>query len=134
MNKKAYIIEDDANILHGLKANLGHEGFVVEVDQGQEERNTILNKAKLFKPDLIILDLVLSKIDGFELLRAIKADDDFNKIKVFIFTNHSGEDTKKRCEDLGANYYFLKSEFNIDEFAGKVKKIVNNLDSIYEKD
>jgi len=130
MNKKVYIIEDDANTLHGLKANLSHEGFVVEADQGQEERNTILNKTKLFKPDIIILDLVLPAIDGFELLYNIKASEDFNKTKVFIFTNHSDEDTKKRCEDLGINYYFLKSEFNINEFAQKVKKIINNLDKI----
>ena len=133
MEKKIFIIEDDANILHGLKANLSHEGFVVEADQGQEERNTVLNKAKLFKPDLIIFDLVLPRIDGFLLLRDIKASEDFNHTKVFIFTNYSDEDTKKRCEGLGANYYFLKSEFNINEFVSKVKKIINNLDRLYEK-
>jgi len=129
MNKKAYIIEDDANILHGLKANLSHAGFEVEVDQGQGERQAILNKAKLFKPDIIILDLVLPAIDGFELLYGIKASEDFNNTKVFIFTNYSDDDKKKRCEDMGVNYYFLKDEFNIAEFVVKVKKIINNLDS-----
>lgn len=130
MDKKVYIIENDANILHGLKANLSHEGFIVESCQELKEVNAIINNAKLFKPDLIILDLILPEIDGFALLGLIKASEDFNKTRIFIFTHNSEENIRKRCEDLGANYYFLKSEFNVAEFSQKVKKITDNLEKV----
>ena len=127
MNKKVFIIENDANILHGLNANLSLDGFQIEIDQGQEEIATLLNKIILFKPDFIVLDVLLGINDGFDILASIKASDDLNKTRVFIFSNYNSENAKKRCADLGANYYFLKSEFNLEEFAQKVKKIIKNL-------
>lgn len=126
MSKKIFIIEDDANILYGLRAKFSLNGFQTEVDIGVDEIEKILNKIRIFNPDYIILDLILPKVNGFDLLAKIKADQQISKIPVFVFTNLSDEDSKARGEKLGTDYYFIKSDFTLDEFVDKVKNIIKN--------
>jgi DNA-binding response OmpR family regulator len=126
--KKIFIVEDEAVILLALEAQLRAIGYSAETNEGEPTINAILDKIKLFVPNYLILDLVLPQVDGIELLKAIKADVETASIPVFIFTNYSDADTKARCQDLGAEYYFIKSEFNIDEFVAKFKAITTNLD------
>ena len=124
--KKLFIIEDDANILYSLRAKFSLDGFQTEVDTGIDEIERILNRIRIFNPDYIILDLILPKVDGFELLAKLKADQQIFKIPVFIFTNLSDEDSKVRGKKLGTDYYFIKNDFTLDEFVDKVKKIIQN--------
>lgn len=126
MPKKILIIEDDANILYSLQAKLSAEGFSVKPETGNSGVKEILLKLKLFKPDYVILDLMLPLIDGFDMLSAIKADSEISGVPVFIFTNLSDSDSKVRSEKLGADYYFIKSDFAVDEFVAKFKKIIKN--------
>lgn len=126
MTKKIFIIEDDVNVLYGLQAKLSIEGFSVKPETGNSGIEEILLKLKLFKPDYVILDLMLPLIDGFDMLSAIKADSETSGIPVFIFTNLSDNDSKARSEKLGADYYFIKSDFAVDEFVAKFKKIIKN--------
>lgn len=126
MPKKILIIEDDANILYSLQAKLSAEGFSVKAETGNSGVKEILLKIKLFKPDYVILDLMLPLIDGFDMLSAIKADSEISGVPVFIFTNLSDSDSKVRSEKLGADYYFIKSDFAVDEFVAKFKKIIKN--------
>ncbi len=126
MSQKIFIIEDDANILYGLKAKFSLNGLQTEVDTGVEDLENILNRIRIFNPDYIILDLILPKVDGFGLLAKLKADQPISKIPVFIFTNLSDEDSKTMGGKLGTDYYFIKSDFTIDEFVEKVKRIVKN--------
>ena len=126
LGKKLYIIEDDANILYGLRAKFSLDGFQTEVDIGIEDVENILNKIRIFNPDYIILDLILPKVNGFDLLAKIKADQRIFKIPVFIFTNLSDEDSKARGKKLGTDYYFIKNDFTLDEFVDKVKNIIKN--------
>ena len=126
LRKKLFIIEDDANILYSLRAKFSLDGFQTEVDTGIDEIERILNRIRIFNPDYIILDLILPKVDGFELLAKLKADQQIFKIPVFIFTNLSDEDSKVRGKKLGTDYYFIKNDFTLDEFVDKVKKIIQN--------
>ncbi|MDP2766786.1 MAG: response regulator, partial [Candidatus Methanoperedens sp.] len=84
MSKKILIIEDDVNILYGLQAKLSVEGFSVKAEAGDSGIEEILFKIKFFKPDYVILDLMLPMIDGFDVLSAIKADNEISGIPVFI--------------------------------------------------
>jgi DNA-binding response OmpR family regulator len=126
MGKKIFIVEDDVILLSSLQAKFSVEGFSVVVHNGNSEINDILKLLRASKPDLIILDLILPKVDGFELLGNIKATDVINTIPVFVFSNLSDDDSKEKCQKLGADQYFVKSDFNLDQFIEKIKKIIAN--------
>ena len=126
--KKIFIIEDDANLLYGLQAKFRVEGFEVFIDQGIAQAET-LAKLKAVKPDYVILDIILPKIDGFDLLAEIKADQAIAKIPVFIFTNLSDSESRRKGEALGADFYLIKSDFNLDQFIEKFNKITANLNN-----
>ena len=125
INNKILIIEDDANLLYGLQAKFRVAGFEVIIDEGADETQA-LEKIKIFKPSYIILDIILPKINGFDLLSKIKADSEISKIPVFIFTNLSDSDSRQKGKELGADFYILKNELNLDEFIDKFKKIIAN--------
>jgi DNA-binding response OmpR family regulator len=123
---KILIIEDDANILYGLQAMFSLEGYEVEINNGCDEIEYILNHIRESKPDYIVLDLILPKIDGATLLKVLKSEEGVNQSCIFTFTNLSEEDSKKWTVLLGSDYYFIKNEFVIDAFVDKVKKIIKN--------
>ncbi|MDX9779100.1 MAG: response regulator [Patescibacteria group bacterium] len=126
--KKIFIIEDDVDILYGLSAQLGAEDFVVETSDGDEELDALLQSILDFDPDYIILDLILPKLDGFEVLKKIREEAELSDIPVFIFTDLSDEDSRQRSLNMGADQYFLKDDFDIYQFAEKIKKIIANQD------
>lgn len=124
MDKKIFIIEDDVNILLGLQAKFRVEGFFVAIDSGSEKSEVLLNKIKEFNPDYIILDSILPTNDGFEMVRAIKANELTRKVLVFLYTSLSDKDI--RGLKIGVDYYILKHEINLDELVQKVKKTIIN--------
>lgn len=124
--EKIYIIENDANVLYGLQAKLSMEGFVVEISDGADEMEHVLNLIRISKPDYIVLNLILPKIDGVAFLKALKSEDGIKLPCIFAFTNLSEKDDQKWIGILGADSYFIKNEFAIDSFAEKLKKIIEN--------
>ncbi len=133
MNKKTFIVEDDANLLYSLQAKLSLVGVEVETNSGNTGISELINDIKKAKPNFIILDLILPKVDGFEILKTVKKDDDLANLPVFIFSSLGDEDSKSRALELGAKYYFVKNDFNVDEFVDKILKIVNNANKLEEK-
>ncbi|MDD5031973.1 MAG: response regulator [Patescibacteria group bacterium] len=128
MAKRVFIIEDDANVLSSLQAKFSLEGFQVGTSSGNMEIGSLLTEIKRFKPDFIVLDLILPVEDGFEAIKAIKADEEISLLPVFIFTNLSDQDSRNRSLNLGVKYYFAKSDVSVDDFISKVKKIISNLE------
>jgi len=128
-NKKIFIIEDDANLLYGLQAKFSVDGFKVTTDEGLDKAQ-VMEKIKILKPDYIILDIILPRINGFNLLAEIKADPAISKIPVFIFTNLSDNDSRQKGLKLGVDYYLVKVELSLDEFVAKFKKIIANKEKI----
>jgi DNA-binding NarL/FixJ family response regulator len=124
MSRKVFIIEDDVNLLSGLTAKISALGLEVIGNQGCGNIHTIMDQLLLSEADYIILDLTLPEVDGCQLLALIKENHEAVKAPVFVFSDMSDTDIKSRCEALGADFYFLKSEFNIDDFAQKVKNII----------
>jgi DNA-binding response OmpR family regulator len=125
-NKKIFIVEDDANLLYGLESQFVGAGFEVEVSEANEEVDEMINNIKEFNPHYIVLDLILPKIDGFELVKRIKEDDELSEKEIFIFTDLSEEDSRSRSLEIGADYVFFKENFDTFEFAEKVIKIIAN--------
>lgn len=133
-NKRIFIVEDDADLLYGLEAQFASDEFVVEMATGEEEIEELLAQLKDFDPAYVILDLILPKIDGFEIIKKMKADDELNDKQIFIFTDVSDEDSRQRSLDLGADYFFFKDDFDTFQFAEKVKKIIANQEKAEERD
>lgn len=133
-NQKIFIIEDDINLLYNLESHFSVDEFQVSTSQGDEDLEELVNKIKGFLPNYVILDLILPKQDGFEIIKKIKEDEELSNIPIFIFTDLSDEDSKARSVELGAEYYFLKEEFDTFQFAEKVKKIIDNQDSLKDSE
>jgi len=133
MKKKTLIIEDDANILYSLQAKFSLAGVEVQTNSGNTDIPELIDGLKKTRPDFIILDLILPKVDGFEILKAIKKDESLVNLPVFVFTSLSDQDSKSRGLKLGVKHYFAKSDFNVDEFVNKVLKIIDNKNKLEEE-
>jgi DNA-binding response OmpR family regulator len=129
-NKKIFIVEDDADLLYGLESEFSADNFEIATSYGDEEVSELLNNIRSFKPDFIIIDLILPKTDGFDIIKKIKADEAINQEQIFVFTDLSEEDSRVRSLDIGTDYIFFKDDFDTYEFAEKVKKIIVNREKI----
>ncbi len=117
MPKKVLIIEDEEILSKLLKNKLEDEGYEAEVAlDGQEG----LTKAKSFKPDLILLDIIMPKVNGFEVLEKIKVDSELNKIPIIIVSNSGQPVELERAQKLGAVDWLVKTEFDPEEVIDKV--------------
>lgn len=132
MDKKIFIIEDDANILYSLEANFSAEGLDVETSEGEEEVEELMDNIHDFQPDYLIMDVILPRLDGFEIIKKIKEDDELSDLPIFIFSDISDEDSRSRSLEIGADYFFPKDEFDTYEFTEKVKKIMANQERLGE--
>ena len=120
-NKKILIVEDDDFLLQMYVTKLELEGFqVASAVDGMKG----LRLAKKDKPDLILLDLQLPEISGFEVLEDLKHNDTTKQIPVLILTNFSQKEDIDRCLNLGASDYLIKAHFVPSEVISKIKDIL----------
>jgi len=123
MAKKVLIIEDELALQKTLSEVLAQEGYLIVTASDGEEG---LKSAQSENPDLILLDLVLPKIHGFDVLKKLKEISVTESIPVIILTNlESTEDVEKAVE-LGATTYLVKADYNLEDVLGKVKGIIGN--------
>jgi DNA-binding response OmpR family regulator len=132
MDKKIFIIEDDANILYSLEANFSAEGLEVETSEAEEELDELIDNIRDFRPDYLVVDVILPKLDGFEIIKRLKEDSELADLLVFVFSDISDEDSRSRSLEIGADYFFPKEEFDTYEFTEKVKKIMANQERLAE--
>lgn len=115
------IVEDDVFLADLYKTKFALEGFKVSVAYDGEKG---LDLAKKLLPDVILLDLVLPKISGFDILNALKADSASKNIPIILLTNLSQKTDVERGLKLGANDYLIKAHFMPSEVVEKIKKLV----------
>ncbi len=119
--KKILIAEDDDFLRSLAVTKLEKEGFsVLMAADGQSGLTTATTEI----PDLIILDLMLPVMSGFDVLKSLKADDKTKNIKVIVFSNLGEDSDIKTCLDMGANDYLVKANFTLDELVEKIKGMV----------
>ncbi len=106
MNKGKILVVDDENyILHILDFSLGAEGYeVVTAEDGEEA----VRKAKEQKPDLVVLDVMMPKMDGFEACRAIKGDPELGGTPVILLSAKARDVDQKQGYEAGADDYITK--------------------------
>jgi DNA-binding response OmpR family regulator len=115
---KILIVEDEVALSRVLQDKFRSEGFDASVAQNGEVAFT---EASRIKPDIIVLDLLLPKKDGFEVLGELKADADLKMIPVIVLSNLGEDENIKRAIQLGAADYFVKTQHPINEIIEKVK-------------
>lgn len=119
--KKILIAEDEVALQDALQKVFTTEGYVVEQAFDGEEA---IAKAKSGKPDIMLLDLVMPKKHGFEVLQEVKADEELKRIPVLVLTNlEESEDVMKAIE-LGARGYLIKANYALKEVLLKVKEVL----------
>ncbi len=118
MAKTILIIEDDKFLRELMSKKLSREGYkVLEAVDGEAG----LQKAKEEKPDLILLDLILPGINGFEVLVKMKSEKSLSEIPVIILSNLGQTEDVEKGTRLGATDYLVKAHFTPSEIAEKVR-------------
>lgn len=118
---KILIVEDDNILSKAINAALKEKRFKTAVAADGEEA---LVKVKKFKPDLILLDLIMPKKSGEEVLAELKKDEKTKYIPVLVATVKSEQESIARCVALGARGYFIKAHYTLDEIVKEVKKVL----------
>lgn len=115
------VAEDDHFYANIYKVKLAKEGFAVEVVSDGE---WAIEAAKKHKPDLVLLDLVMPKADGFDVLKALKKDKNLASVPVIILTNLGKDDDRALATKLGANDYLVKASNSIQSIVETIKQYV----------
>ncbi len=122
MTKKILIIEDESALQKALGDFLGEKGY--EITSALDgELGLALAKEK--SPDLILLDLILPKINGFDVLKQLKEDDKTKAIPVIVLTNLEEMSDVDKVIGLGATTYLVKTEYKLEDVLDKIKQTLN---------
>ena len=115
---KILIVEDEEALAQVLKEKFEKEDFEVKIVVDGE---TALPLVKSFMPDMVLLDLILPKKSGVEVLKEMKLEEDIKDIPVIILSNLSEDEDIKEGLALGAKDYFVKTQHPINEVIEKAK-------------
>jgi len=121
MQKKILIIEDDIILRELVSKKLSSENFdILTATDGESG----FEAAQVKRPDLILLDIILPRMDGFEVLRKLKEDATLSAIPVIMISNLSQKQDIEKSLKLGAVDYIIKALFTSEEVIDKIKKIL----------
>ena len=116
--KHILIVEDEEFLVRALEDNLSAEGCTIDTAGNGEEAMEHVQKKK---PDLILLDLLMPKRDGFYVLEEVKKNPEWKLIPIIVLSNLGGDAEIKRALEMGADDYFVKSQHPIEEVIEKAK-------------
>lgn len=121
--KIVLIVEDDEILLRALYL-LFHKGeyTIASASNGEEA----LKMTERMKPNIVLLDLLMPKMNGFDYLRAAKSNAELKNIPVIVLSNLGDKDDIEKAKNLGALDYFIKSDTDLSVLFEKVKKILGN--------
>lgn len=118
VKKKILLVEDDVALAAVYKSRLELEGFEVrDVHNGEDALSAAID----FKPDLILLDAMMPKISGFDVLDILRNTPDTTNIRVIMLTALSQPKDKERAEALGVDDYLVKSQVVISDVVDRIR-------------
>ena len=120
--KKILVVEDDIFISDIYQVKFSQEGFQVAVAVNGLEALKILDN---FRPDIILLDIIMPQMDGIETLKKLKNDEKWKNIPIIMLTNISEKEKVEESEEMGVNDYLVKSQFTPSEVVEKVNALLN---------
>jgi len=119
MFKKILIIEDEEIIVDLLQRKLTNEGYEISVARNGEEGLKMMREVK---PDLILLDIIMPKMGGLEVMEEMQKDKKLAKIPVIVISNSGQPVEIDKAQKLGAKDWLIKTEFDPQEVIKKIKK------------
>ncbi len=105
MSQSILIVDDESYIVTSLSYVMKNAGFEVDSAGDGEEA---LEKVKAKAPDLIILDIMMPKLDGFEVCKAVRANPDWNSVRIIMLTAKGRDSEREKGLELGADDYLTK--------------------------
>jgi DNA-binding response OmpR family regulator len=119
--KKILIVDDEVDLVKTIQFTLEAEGYKVLVSYNGEDA---LNQSRKENPDLILLDLMLPKLDGYKVCRLLKFDEQYKHIPILMLTAKTQQKDRLLGMETGADEYITKP-FDIEELMEKVKSYLN---------
>lgn len=120
---KIMVVEDDASLREIYGIRIAAEGYeIVSAGDGEEA----LAMAVREKPDLILADVMMPKISGFDMLDILRSTPETANIKVIMMTALSGDDQRQRGESLGADRYLVKSQVGIEDMVNTIHEVLGD--------
>ena len=119
MKKRILLVEDEKDLVKMVSFRLEQSGYEVTTAFDGEEGYRL---AKETIPDLILLDLMLPKMNGYKMCGLLKSDVRYKDILIIIFTARAQESDRQMCQDLGADGYVTKP-FDAKELTGKIEEV-----------
>ncbi len=112
------VVDDELDLVSVLRMGLEIQGFeVIEAMDGEEG----LRRARHEHPDLMVLDLMLPKMDGYKVCRALKFDERFKSLPIIILSARSGDQDRKLALDMGADLFMTKP-YEMNELVAKIRQ------------
>jgi len=118
---RVYVVEDDPLLRNLLAIKLNKSFFPHEFSKNGD--GAVANM-KRFKPDTIILDLMLPGMSGFDILASLKKEPDLKDVPVIVFSNKDGSEDRLRAKELGANCFYVKAMTDLSELVEKIEALV----------
>ncbi len=119
MAKKILLIEDEKIMINLLRKKLTGEGYDVTIARNGEEG---LETMRELNPDVVLLDIIMPKMGGFEVMQEMKKDPELSKIPIIIVSNSGQPVELSKAKELGARDWLIKTEFDPQEVVDKVVK------------
>ncbi|OGZ17623.1 MAG: hypothetical protein A2Z78_00515 [Candidatus Nealsonbacteria bacterium RBG_13_36_15] len=121
MAKKILLIEDEQLMIELLERRLIQEGYEASIAKDGVEG---LEKMRKTMPDLILLDIIMPRMGGFEVMEKMNEDKELKKIPIIIISNSGQPVELDRAKNLGARDWLIKTEFNPQEVIDKIIKLI----------
>ncbi|HEY7057369.1 MAG TPA: response regulator [Vicinamibacterales bacterium] len=119
---RVLLVEDDKFLRRACEASLRQRGFQVTTASEGDEGLRLAQTEPY--PDIVLLDLLMPKLPGIEVLRALRGNPATARIPVLILSNSSREEDKRQAEQLGASGYFVKANLSLKDLAAHVDKLL----------
>jgi DNA-binding response OmpR family regulator len=119
---KIMLVEDDNNLRNIYKTRLQAEGYTI-VPAADGEEALVLAQAD--KPDLIIADIMMPKVSGFELLDILRNTDKLKDIRIIMLTALGQSEDEQKAKSLGADRYFVKTQVTLEDIVKAAKELLS---------
>jgi len=119
--KKICIIEDEYLLSHAMRMSaLGERFEVLTAGNGKEGLELI----RAEKPDLVLLDLMMPEMDGFEVMATLQKDPSIKGTRIMVLSNDATEESKRKAMKLGAIDYYIKADSDLSALAERIRKLL----------
>jgi two-component system alkaline phosphatase synthesis response regulator PhoP len=119
---KVLIVEDEEIIQKALKMQLDSDGYETLTAPNGE---VCLEVLKRFAPDIVLMDLVMPVMDGFEAIRQIREMENFKNLPIIVLSNLSQEEEIQEAKELGIKDFFIKADNDLSDISKRIKELIN---------